>query len=292
MKDKSIKFSQIFNIARTEYVKWICNPRMLIVMCMIIFIYDYIIKTMQDASVKMGEVCMVLEPFLAIGNSALLILVMPIVFLTLMGDFPKTDGNTMFYICRTGKKNWLIGQVIFAAMADITFIFVICICSVISSLSFAENSGVWSDVVTKYIYTFPEEYGSLMANLLTNRLYNNLTPYQTMFYTCTLLFLYLLLIAVILLTGFSVGKRMIGIAFNVLIMCVGSSMIYTDSNVKWLFPAVNSVCWVHYDKIMRKQIFDIKYSYMYFAILIVIFIVVDIFAIGHYDFAKVTDMED
>ncbi|MBD8942124.1 MAG: hypothetical protein EGR71_06285 [Clostridiales bacterium] len=291
-RKSGINLLQIWNVAKVEYAKWICNPRMIIILCMVLFVYDYIVCTMHNASGEMGKMCMIIEPFLAICNSTLLILIMPIVFLTLMGDFPKTDGNTMFYIYRTGKKNWLIGQVIFAAMADATFIFIVFICAVISSLTFSRNMVTWSDVVTKYIYTFPDRYGSLMASLLTNRLYNNLSPYQALFYSLTLMFLYLLLLAVILLTAFSIGKRIIGMAINVLIMCIGSAMIYMNGMLKWIFPAANATCWVHYDKIMKKQIFSIKYSYLYFYVLILVFIIIDILTIGHYDFAKITDMED
>ena len=291
-RKSGINFSQIWNVAKVEYVKWICNPRMLIILCMILFVYDYIIKTMRTASIEMGKMCMIFEAFLAICNSPLLLLIMPIVFMTLMGDFPKTDGNTMFYIYRTGKKNWLFGQAIFAAMADITFIFIVFICSVVSSLTFSTNMKTWSDVITKYVYTFPEKRGSLMAGLLTNRLYNNLSPYQTLFYSCTLMFLYLLLLAVVLLMSFSIGKRMIGIAVNVFIMCIGSGMIYVNGRIKWMFPAANSICWLHYDKIMKKQIFNIGYSYLYFGLIIIIFMIISILTIGHYDFAKITDMED
>lgn len=106
-RKSGINLLQIWNVAKVEYAKWICNPRMIIILCMVLFVYDYIVCTMHNASGEMGKMCMIIEPFLAICNSTLLILIMPIVFLTLMGDFPKTDGNTMFYIYRTGKKTGL-----------------------------------------------------------------------------------------------------------------------------------------------------------------------------------------
>lgn len=287
-----LSFSKIKNVAATEYVKWICNPRMIILLCMLIYIYDYIILEMKGASADMGSTCSVFEPFLAIGNSALLLLLLPIIFITLLGDFPKTDGNTMFYICRTGKQNWIFGQILFVIMAEITYLVSVFVFSVLFSLTFSNVSWKWSDAVTKYVYKYPERRGSLMANLLTNRLYNNLELGKTMFYTTTLMFLNLLFIAMVLLVGFAIGKRMVGIVAGCVILCVGTTLSVTDSNIKWLFPTANATCWMHYDNYLNKQIYDIRFSYIYYFLMIVSLIIIAVSMIEHYDFSKVTDMED
>lgn len=289
---REISLRKIISIAQTEYVKWICNPRIIIFFCLIIFVYDYIILEMKDAAGELSTHCMALEPFLAIGNSTLLILLVPVVFITLLGDFPKTDGNTMFYICRTGKKNWILGQMMFAFMAETTYLLAILVFSILFALPFSDWTLKWSDVTTKYSYYFPEKAGSLVANLLTNRLYNNLTPLQTFGYTCSLLLLYLLLISAIMLTSFALGKRIMGMVINCVLMCVGSALSLTGSVIKWYFPAANTVSWMHFDHFMKKQIFDVRKSYLYFLILIIILVAVDIKAIHRYDFAKITDMED
>lgn len=44
---------------------------------------------------------MVLESFIAMTNSKFLVMIIPAVFMLLISDFPKTDGNTMFYILKT-----------------------------------------------------------------------------------------------------------------------------------------------------------------------------------------------
>lgn len=287
-----LSLSKIRNVAKTEYVKWICNPRMIILFCMLIYIYDYIIIEMKNASTELSDCCNIFEPFLAIGNSPLLLLIIPIVFITLLGDFPKTDGNTMFYICRTGKKNWLLGQMLFAVWSEITYLITVFVCSVLFSCTFSKVSYKWSDVVTKYTYTFPEKRGSLVANLLTNRLYNNLSPLETMLYTFSMMFLNLLLMSMIMLTGFSLGKRILSIVVNCAIMCLGTALAMTESRIKWLFPTANTTCWMHFDKYLNKQIFSVSYSYMYFLFLIIVLGFIAINAINTYDFSKITDMED
>ena len=290
--DTKLSFSKIRNIAGTEYVKWICNPRMIILFCMMIYIYDYIILEMKRASADMSGSCNIFEPFLAIGNSPLLLLLLPIIFITLLGDFPKTDGNTMFYICRTGKKNWLIGQMLFVVSAELTYLLSVFIFSVLFSFTFSNITWKWSDVVTKYTYVYPERRGSLVANLLTNRLYNNLAPVETLIYTWSLMFLNLLLISMILLTGFSIGRRVLSIVINCTVLCFGTALSMTESRIKWLFPTANTTCWMHFDKYLNKQVFSIGYSYVYFIFIIIILGFISINAIDGYDFSKVTDMED
>ena len=287
-----LSFSKIFNIAKTEYTKWICNPRMIILFCMMIYIYDYIILEMKQASIDMGMKCNIFEPFMAIGNSELLLLFLPIIFITLLGDFPKTDGNTMFYICRTGKKNWIFGQMLFIIWAELTYLLSIFIFSVLFALPFSHTTDKWSDVVTKYVYIFPERSGSLMAHLLTNRLYNNLSPMKTLLYTGSLMFLNLLMIAMVMLAGFTFGKRVLSIVINCGILCIGTALSFTGSTIKWFFPTANTTCWVHFDKYLNKQILDIRFSYLYFGIIIMFLTLISINTIQDYDFSKVTDMED
>lgn len=292
MENKKISLKKIRSVAYAEYVKWICNPRIIIFFAFFIFVYDYIILEMKDASNEMGAKCMIFEPFLAIGNSTFLMLLIPVVFITLLGDFPKTDGNTMFYICRTGKKNWIFGQLLFAFMAELTYLLSMLIFSTVCALPFSMWSDKWSDITTKYTYVFPDRMGALMANLLTNRLYNNITPLGAMIYTFSLMLLYLFLISVILMTGFAFGKRIFGIVINCIIMCIGTVAAMSESALKWYFPTANTLSWLHFDKFLNKQIFDIRYSYLYFIVAVIVLVVTDMIAIRRYDFAKITDMED
>ena len=87
-----ISLRKIWAVARTEWLKWVCNPRMIIIPVLTVFIYSYAITPLLERSEKMGEPLNLLEPLIAVGNSGMLTLIIPLVFLTLMSDFPKTDG--------------------------------------------------------------------------------------------------------------------------------------------------------------------------------------------------------
>lgn len=101
-------------VARTEYVKWIANPRSILLGVMIIFIYQFALQPLLNHAALMQSPLNVLEPFIAIENSNLIMIMVPVMYLVLMSDFPKSDGSSLFFVLRVGKLNWLFGQVVFS----------------------------------------------------------------------------------------------------------------------------------------------------------------------------------
>ena len=292
ISSSKISLSKIRNVASVEYTKWIYNPRLLILLILFVFIYDYIIEELIESANKMGSMIMVIEPFIAMANSELLIMVIPAVFIVLISDFPKTDGNSLFYISRVGKTNWMLGQMLFGVMSAITYLFSIVFmsCVMVSKHAYAKN--MWSPVITSYTKMFPNEIRSRIPMLINGRLYNNLTPLQAFLITITLLLLYLVTMELFLLVGFSLGKRMIGMLAGFMIIAVGSSLCGIGSKAQWAFPSAHSIAWLHYDYVLRMQKVNIKYSYLYFILIIIVLFVVSALSVRRYDFAKITDMED
>lgn len=145
-------FKCVLSVARSEYIKWITNPRVIIVGVLLVFMRTLAIEPLLERAAKMEIPLNILEPFVAIGNSGMLVMLMPCVFMVLISDYPKMTGNTLFFIQRTGRFNWFAGQVIFLFMSIISFLCVVLTGSVL--LSKGEFSTTWSDVVTKYSARF------------------------------------------------------------------------------------------------------------------------------------------
>lgn len=289
---RKISFRKIRNVAGIEYVKWILNPRIIIFAVLCIFLYDYVIEVMLDSAVRTEGYIMVLEPFIAMANSELLIMVLPAVFIVLMSDFPKTDGNTMFYIQRVGKLNWVFGQMVFGIMAVATYLSGIVITSFVTVAHKAYAKNMWSPLITSYEKMFPNERESRIPMLINGRMFNNMTPVQAFLLTFTLLFLYFVIMEMLLLVGFAAGKRMIGMIVCYTVIGVGSSLCGMGNDIQWGFPAAHSLAWLHFDYVLKVQSVDIKYSYLYFIILFLTLAVISLTVIRRYDFSKITDMED
>lgn len=284
--------NNIFRVAKTEYVKWIRNPKMIILLVMLIFAYDFIIVELIDAADKMGEKLQVFEGFIGISNSQLLLMILPIVFVGLMGDFPRVDGNAMFYIHRVGKGNWLLGQVLFAAMAAGTYLAALVGFSCLTLLGRCYAGNLWSEVTTKYYIFAPNDTMSMVANLTTGRLYNNLPPLDAALHICGLMFLFLLFISMFLLVGFVCKMRIGGIILTVGLLCLGNVLAYMENNIRWLFPTAHAIMEIHFDEIYKKPIMDMRFSYIYYLVLILVCVMVSYIAIDHYDFSRIQEMEE
>ena len=281
-----------FRVAKTEYVKWIRNPKMIILLVMLIFAYDFVILELIEASDKMGEKLQIFEGFIGIANSQLLLMILPIVFVGLMGDFPRVDGNAMFYIHRVGKGNWLLGQVLFAAMTAGTYLLALVGFSCVTLLGRCYAGDLWSEVTTKYYIFAPNDTMSLVATLTTGRLYNNLPPWSAALHICGLMFLFLLLISLLLLVGFVCKMRVGGIILTVGLLCLGNVLAYMENNIRWLLPTAHAIMEIHFDEIYKKPIMDMRFSYIYYLLLIVVCVMISYVAIDHYDFSRIQEMEE
>ena len=82
----------VFHISRVEFQRWMRSSRLIILGVMLVFIHMQIIITLQDCAVRMGEPVTILEAFVALGNSGVIVLILPALFLVLLSDFPQKGG--------------------------------------------------------------------------------------------------------------------------------------------------------------------------------------------------------
>jgi len=90
-------------------------------------------------------------PFLYGQYHIKLIFTLPL--LMIFCNAPFADKNTMFILARSGKKQWLAGQllyIVFSAAAYYIFIF---LCTVIIALPYAEFTSGWGKLINTLAYT-------------------------------------------------------------------------------------------------------------------------------------------
>lgn len=258
----------IFGTAKTEYVKWICSSRMLIFLCALIFISQFAVSPLVEMSEQTGAPLGLFEPFIAAANSDVLMMIMPVVFITLIGDFPKSDGNLLFSVQRTGRKNWLLGQMLFLILSALTFLFGVIISTIISAVGHIQWSAEWSETVTDYAALFPENADSFGAGLIPENLYYQYVPLRSAVNSAVLMFLLLVLCGLVMLVFAELGKKLIGVGADIFLLVAGGAAIYLETDLRWAFPCCNAIVKTHFTKFLRRQIYEISYSYIYFAVLI------------------------
>lgn len=275
---------KIWGTARTEYVGWITNPRVIILGVLLIFIKNLAIDPLAARAEKFGDTMIVFEPYIAVGNSAALPLFMPLVFLVLLSDYPKLGGISMFYISRTGKRDWLCGQILFLIMAIVTFIGAVFASSML--FSGGHFGTEWSEAVRKYNARFPNEAGNFDSHLLPSNLYNQIPMMKALWQTSVLLAEYLLALALIIYILKILFGSSVGLAGALFAIALGTATTSLYSPIKWAFPTANTIIWLHYTEILSEPIYPIWASFLYFGILLAVLIAGNFIAVNKIKFME------
>lgn len=280
-----LKLYAIWNIAKSEFIKWITNPRIIIAGVLIVFIRSFAVLPMLEQSEKYGEPLNVMEPFIAAGNSGMLALFLPLVFLLLISDFPIMGGNTIFFINRTGKLNWFLGQIVFIIISIFVYIGTILLsCMVMSKGTFSTE---WSNVITKFNAAFPDEAGGFVSKLIPSNLYNQIPILNAVIGTVLLIAMYLLTLALILCLMKMLYLRGAGLLSALTVIVLGAASCSLKINVMWIFPTANTLMWLHYKEILKEPITPVENSFLYFLILIAVLFIANLFVLRNLQFINI-----
>ena len=260
---KNLNLRQCFSCAKTEYIKWILDARMIILGVLLIFIYNFAIEPLLQNSELMNEPLNVFEPFIAVSNSGTILLIIPLVFLTLIADFPKIDTNTVFYIIRVGRINWLIGQVIKLVMMAVSYLFVIFVGATVPMITRGFVSNEWSLVATDFVRRFPEKSGNYGVTLLPENLYNQLTILGAAVESYLLVFAYLLILGLLLLSFSLIKKKTAGFVLCGAVISLGTAFCSIKTSLMWTMPMANSIVWLHFTKYFRQPVVTMTFSIIY-----------------------------
>jgi hypothetical protein len=286
----NLSLRKAFSLAKAEYIKWVSDSRMIILAVLLIFIYTFAIEPLLTNANLMNEPLNILEPFIAVSNSGAILSIVPLTFLTLIADFPKIDTNTVFYIYRTGRINWILGQIIKLILMVLSFLTVIFIGAVLPVISKGFWYNGWSNVTTGFARMYPEKSGNFGATLLPENLYNQLTVFEAAAKSYALIFCYLTVIGLILL-GFSLVKlKTAGFVVCGGIISLGTALCSIKSGLMWLMPMAHSIIWLHYTKYYRAPVVPVWQSAVYFGVLIAVLTIFCFFVIRKFNYDNVSEI--
>lgn len=259
--------------ARTDFGKWLCSPRMIILAALSVFVFVFAVKPLCENAEIMGKPLNALEPYIAALNSGSLLLIIPLGFLAVSSDFPVIDASAMFGIIRTGRKSWLLGQLVNLLMMCAGYLAAV----FVSSTFFTAFSGFWgtkwSDVALNFSVEYPKYSQNFGALLLPQNLYNHLSLPEAAAWSTLFVFVYLLLLGIILLFFTILGKKTAGVVVCGGIIAAGSALCSIKSELMWALPMANSVVWLHFTEFRRKPVYPIWCSWIYFAVIFIVLIV-------------------
>lgn len=256
----------IWTLARIEFSHLVRSTKIIILAIFVIFIHVQIITPLRELSALMGAELSIFEPFAAIGNSGIVVLILPLFFITMIADFPREGSSQFFYQVRCSKGTWIAGQIVYAVESALALTFFVFISSVLLSLRFTDCNPDYSYAVTRYVASFPERAGEYVVQLIPENLYNQITLVTTVIHTAILLVSYFIMLALVILIFSLIHKKTIGLLLDGFFIITGTITCAVRSAYMWIFPMSHTITWLHYAEYQSKEIFPLLYSYIYFCV--------------------------
>lgn len=281
-----LKWRNVFLVARSELIRWICNPRIVLMFVLLLPIREMIVLPMAKAAQEMGQPLNFFESGIAAVNSGLVLLLLPLVYLTLISSFPTVDGNMLPYIMRMGRRNWILGEMLFQLLSVLIYCAVILGMAVIQTADRSFLANGWSIPVTDYDQVIGSDIsGFRMGNVLHPNIHQQMPPYKALYLSYGLLILLLLSCSMAFLLGSLYGKKLLVFFLLTVQVALGCGFTQIRNGWMWLFPFSHSMLAPHYQKYFRAYVFSPWLSIVLFAALLAAL------ALGSYRKAKKADLD-
>lgn len=241
--------------ARSEYIKWLVSPRLILFAIVFLPLHDALVSPLLRASGIMGSPLNALEPCIVAVNSWMGLLLLSMVYIIMMSPFPTVDGNMMFYLFRMGKKDWILGEMLFQVMAAATYS--LATAAIMAAQAFGRSflADGWSLVVTDFDELYGVEWGSKIEEILPPNLFFQISPFRAFLFSYGLFALFLLLCGMAFVTGCLYQKRLLFFVLQALHIAVGCILAVVRGTGMWLFPVSHAFLACHYRRYYREYAF-------------------------------------
>lgn len=268
-----MKLRKIISLSKYEYALYLKNYKMIILLVLSVFIYQFIISPLDNAVAQTGINYSVFEIFIALSNSGVILMILPLAFIFVVSDYPLKNSNSFLYIIRMNRINWICSEIIFALKATATFLLLTVLICCGLGFSNGKMSLCWSNITVQYNVLFPKLKGSFVDQLLPGNLYNQMSLIKCFLLSFALVFLYLFTFSMIYLL-FELKKRKgIGLLIIAAIILTGTVLTGIDNGGKWLLPTAHSIIWIHYIEYYRDSVMNIGYSFLYYILVNIVIII-------------------
>lgn len=147
------KMKQIVQIARSNFRRWRGNPQ--IVLCFLLgFIFCFLLsdKVVRFAA-EHDTHLQLLESFIWTFGDAQSVLIISLLLLLLFSDMPNLSNEVPFFMVRTDRKTWLIGQMVYLVSATFLFMLFILLSTMLLSCERAYPANIWSETAAVLGYS-------------------------------------------------------------------------------------------------------------------------------------------
>lgn len=181
---------QVWQICWYNFRRWKNNPRVILTFGLA-FVLSYLLtdKAVQF-SYEYKTIIQIIEPFVWTFGDSNSILLASLLLILLFSDIPFLDGGIPYYLMRTTRLKWLVGQILYISLAVLVYLlFILAATGVICGRN-AFIGNMWSETAAILGYSGAGQGVALPSSVKTMEMS---TPYECMFTIFLLMLLYTLL---------------------------------------------------------------------------------------------------
>lgn len=263
----------ILSIIKYEFSETIRRPKILLVLFFLVVLYESDLSPIKDVYNETGLMLNLLEPFVLMCTRSVNIILIPLIFIALISEFPncKTD---YFRMIRISKREWLIGEIAFLFLISFVMMIVLLAGTIVPIMNIGNASNDWSDFMTSLREQFPKIYLHNLRVTLDASTVTHSLPVSAIVYSFLIMWLNLIIYGLLILLGTITSKRMTFLASTLSCAFIGGCFTFFSSGIKWIFPITHTQLGLHYNSIFSKTNFPIYMSYIYLASLVIVIIII------------------
>lgn len=189
MMNYEFKISQVWQIVLYNFRSWKKNPRVIITFGLAFVLCFLLTDKAVKFSYEYETILQMVEPFVWTFGDSNSIMLASLLLILLFSDMPFLGVGIPYYLMRTTRFRWLIGQVLYITLATFIYMLFILASSIIICAKNAFPGNMWSETGAILGYSAAGKAVALPSTVKTMEMS---TPYECMITIFGLMLLYTL----------------------------------------------------------------------------------------------------
>ena len=253
---------KIILVLRAGLQETFTDKKVIVLLLVIGFIIDNGVRRMVNNALQVRQPLGVFEGFIMCVNHWYYLIIFLVGFIFILAGVPRLNSEQILFIYRTGKRNWLFGEIMQILVCAVTYIFLLLAGSIVSCSKYCYTGNIWSNFTVFY----KTDYEALLSDnnrFIDQQVFKYYSPYQSLFHSIVLLVLCLTLMGTIILFFAILNKKLIGILLNILLILFVLIFNEHHMGVMWLSPFCHAVLALHNKYVYKQFSVPLLFSYLY-----------------------------
>ena len=186
------EIKQVFTVVSFNFRQWNRNPRIIMTFILAFVLCMLLTDKAISFAMQYGTTMQIMEAFVWTFGDANSIMISSLLLILLFADMPFIGAITPYYLVRTKRTVWLLGQVVYVVLATFVYMAFILMVTVLISMQVSFSGNMWSETGAILAYSGVGIEVMLPASLKTMIMSY---PYQCAGHVFLLMLLYTLFLS-------------------------------------------------------------------------------------------------